>query len=214
MVKTYILNTDALDNRELFEKKLDTVDKERRKKILRLPKNTPQKQSLGAGLLIKTFVGDITSYGIGGKPQALETQFNISHSGRYVVLSVSNEPVGVDIELLQRGRRKIASKFFTLEENIQIDQSYDPDRTFTRLWTLKEAFLKCIGTGIGRNLRKTSINLNGGDIRVEQNINNYPYYFKEYNIEGYQLSVCSEDNEFEEKLIDVTERILGANTLL
>lgn len=213
MVKTYILNTDALDNRELFEKKLDTVDKERRKKILRLPKNTPQKQSLGAGLLIKTFVGDITSYGIGGKPQALETQFNISHSGRYVVLSVSNEPVGVDIELLQRGRRKIASKFFTLEENIQIDQSYDPDRTFTRLWTLKESFLKCIGTGIGRNLRKTSINLNGGDIRVEQNINNYPYYFKEYNIEGYQLSVCSEDNEFEEKLIDVTERILGANTL-
>lgn len=213
MVKTYILNTDALDNRELFEKKLDTVDKERRKKILRLPKNTPQKQSLGAGLLIKTFVGDITSYGIGGKPQALETQFNISHSGRYVVLSVSNEPVGVDIELLQRGRRKIASKFFTLEENIQIDQSYDPDRTFTRLWTLKEAFLKCIGTGIGRNLRKTSINLNGGDIRVDQNINNNPYYFKEYNIEGYQLSVCSEDNEFEEKLIDVTERILGANTL-
>ncbi|MGN0462429.1 MAG: 4'-phosphopantetheinyl transferase family protein [Ruminococcus sp.] len=213
MVKTYILNTDALDNRELFEKKLDTVDKERRKKILRLPKNTPQKQSLGAGLLIKTFVGDITSYGIGGKPQALETQFNISHSGRYVVLSVSNEPVGVDIELLQRGRRKIASKFFTLEENIQIDQSYDPDRTFTRLWTLKEAFLKCIGTGIGRNLRKTSINLNGGDIRVEQNINNNPYYFKEYNIEGYQLSVCSEDHEFEEKLIDVTERILGANTL-
>ena len=213
MVKTYILNTDALDNRELFEKKLDTVDKERRKKILRLPKNTPQKQSLGAGLLIKTFVGDITSYGIGGKPQALETQFNISHSGRYVVLSVSNEPVGVDIELLQRGRRKIASKFFTLEGNIQIDQSYDPDRTFTRLWTLKEAFLKCIGTSIGRNLRKTSINLNGGDIRVEQNINNYPYYFKEYNIEGYQLSVCSEDNEFEEKLIDVTERILGANTL-
>lgn len=213
MVKTYILNTDALDNRELFEKKLDTVDKERRKKILRLPKNTPQKQSLGAGLLIKTFVGDITSYGLGGKPQALETQFNISHSGRYVVLSVSNEPVGVDIELLQRGRRKIASKFFTLEENIQIDQSYDPDRTFTRLWTLKEAFLKCIGTGIGRNLRKTSINLNGGDIRVEQNINNNPYYFKEYNVEGYQLSVCSEDHEFEEKLTDVTERILGANTL-
>lgn len=213
MVKTYILNTDALDNRELFEKKLETVDKERRKKILRLPKNTPQKQSLGAGLLIKTFIGEITSYGIGGKPQALETQFNISHSGRYVVLSVSNEPVGVDIELLQRGRRKIASKFFTLEENIQIDQSYDPDRTFTRLWTLKEAFLKCIGTGIGRNLRKTSINLNGGDIRVEQNINNNPYYFKEYNVEGYQLSVCSEDNEFEEKLTDVTKRILGANTL-
>ncbi|MDD6644558.1 MAG: 4'-phosphopantetheinyl transferase superfamily protein [Oscillospiraceae bacterium] len=213
MIKTYILNTDALDNRELFEKKLETVDKERRKKILRLPKNTPQKQSLGAGLLIKTFIGEITSYGIGGKPQALETQFNISHSGRYVVLSVSNEPVGVDIELLQRGRRKIASKFFTLEENIQIDQSYDPDRTFTRLWTLKEAFLKCIGTGIGRNLRKTSINLNGGDIRVEQNINNNPYYFKEYNVEGYQLSVCSEDNEFEEKLTDVTKRILGANTL-
>ncbi|MGN0459628.1 MAG: 4'-phosphopantetheinyl transferase family protein [Ruminococcus sp.] len=212
MVKTYILNTDALDNRELFQEKLESVDKERRKKVLRLPKNTPQKLSLGAGLLIKTFVGDITSYGIGGKPQALETHFNVSHSGKYVVLSISDEPVGVDIELMQRGRKKIASRFFTLEENIQIDQSYDPDRTFTRLWTLKEAFLKCIGTGIGRNLRRTDIDLNGGDIRVKQNINNNPYYFKEYNVEGYQLSVCSEDHEFEERLIDVTDRILGTDT--
>ncbi len=207
MVETYILNTDPLDDKELFNEKLKLVDDTRRKKVLRLSSES-QKTSLGAGLLIKAFVGDITSYNEYGKPLSVETYFNVSHSGKYVVLTTANEPVGVDIQIMQRGRNKIASRFFSVDECIQIDQSHDPDKTFTQIWSLKEAFLKCIGTGIGQHFRDFSILLNGGNIKVEQDITDNIYYFKEYNITGYQLAVCCENNYFAENIKDVTQRIL------
>ena len=87
MVETFILNTDPLDSRELFEQLLEQVDDTRKEKILKLRTFTKQKQSLGAGLLIKKYVGDIHSLNKNGKPKNNNTEFNISHSGKYVVLT-------------------------------------------------------------------------------------------------------------------------------
>lgn len=67
--------------------------------------------------------------------------------------------MGVDIELMQRGNKHIAPRFFTLDECVQIDRSYDPDKTFTQIWTLKEAFLKCIGSGVGKDLKRFTIHI-------------------------------------------------------
>lgn len=160
MVETFILNTDPLDSRELFEQLLEQVDDTRKEKILKLRTFTKQKQSLGAGLLIKKYVGDIHSLNKNGKPKNNNTEFNISHSGKYVVLTKGGtEPVGVDIELMQRGNKHIAPRFFTLDECVQIDRSYDPDKTFTQIWTLKEAFLKCIGSGVGKDLKRFTIHI-------------------------------------------------------
>lgn len=206
MIETFILNTDPLDDKELFDKLLTQVDQTRKDKILKLSTYTKQKQSLGAGLLIKKYVGEITSLNKNGKPQNNNIEFNISHSGKYVVLTTGTEPVGVDIELMQRGNKHIAPRFFTLDECVQIDQSYDPDKTFTEIWTLKEAFLKCIGSGIGKDLKKFTIYLDDKNIKIKNNINRNIYYFKEYSVSGYQLSVCSEDNRFAEELVDVTEK--------
>lgn len=160
MVETFILNTDPLDSKELFEQLLEQVDDTRKEKILKLRTFTKQKQSLGAGLLIKKYVGDIHSLNKNGKPKNNDTEFNISHSGKYVVLTKGGtEPVGVDIELMQRGNKHIAPRFFTLDECVQIDRSYDPDKTFTQIWTLKEAFLKCIGSGVGKDLKRFTIHI-------------------------------------------------------
>lgn len=211
MIETYILNTDPLDDDKLFKEKLATVDEKRREKILRLPKGTSQKLSLGAGLLIKNYVGKIESVGKFGKPKGLEREFNISHSGKYVVLTTAHVPVGVDIQILKPGVKKLASRYFTLEECIQIDRSYSPDKTFTQIWAVKEAFLKCLGTGIGKNLKKVSVNLGGKNINVNQKINEDIYFFKEYPVSGYCLAVCCEDNNFEEELIDVTKDIFDIN---
>lgn len=208
MVETFILNTDPLDNKELFEQLLEQVDDTRKEKILKLRTFTKQKQSLGAGLLIKKYVGDVHSLNKNGKPKNNDTEFNISHSGKYVVLTKGGtEPVGVDIELMQRGNKHIAPRFFTLDECVQIDRSYDPDKTFTQIWTLKEAFLKCIGSGVGKDLKRFTIHIDDEKIRIDNRINRNIYYFKEYDISGYKLSVCSEDNRFAETLEDVTDEI-------
>ena len=209
MVETFILNTDPLDSRELFEQLLEQVDDTRKEKILKLRTFSKQKQSLGAGLLIKKYVGDIHSLNKNGKPKNNDTEFNISHSGKYVVLTKGGtEPVGVDIELMQRGNKHIAPRFFTLDECVQIDRSYDPDKTFTQIWTLKEAFLKCIGSGVGKDLKRFTIHIDDDEnIRIDNRINRNFYYFKEYDVSGYKLSVCSEDNRFAETLEDVTDEI-------
>ena len=208
MVETFILNTDPLDSRELFEQLLEQVDDTRKEKILKLRTFTKQKQSLGAGLLIKKYVGDIHSLNKNGKPKNNDTEFNISHSGKYVVLTKGGtEPVGVDIELMQRGNKHIAPRFFTLDECVQIDRSYDPDKTFTQIWTLKEAFLKCIGSGVGKGLKRFTIHIDDEKIRIDNRINRNFYYFKEYDVSGYKLSVCSEDNRFSETLEDDTDEI-------
>lgn len=115
--------------------------------------------------------------------------------------------MGVDIELMQRGNKHIAPRFFTLDECVQIDRSYDPDKTFTQIWTLKEAFLKCIGSGVGKDLKRFTIHIDDEKIRIDNRINRNFYYFKEYDVSGYKLSVCSEDNRFSETLEDVTDEI-------
>lgn len=71
--------------------------------------------------------------------------FNISHSGEYVVIAVTeNGKIGVDIELIdQEIDLSLGTVVFTQSEYNYIDTYLD----FFILWTKKEAYLKCIGTG-------------------------------------------------------------------
>ena len=81
-----------------------------------------------------------------GKPcfKNSDLHFNISHSHDAVVCSVSEKPIGVDIEIITEIRPKILDKYFTLSEKQQISTPVD----FYKLWTLKEAYGKLRGIGV------------------------------------------------------------------
>ena len=74
---------------------------------------------------------------------------------------------------------------FSLEEKEYLKQfSGDTyNREFYRLWTKKESFLKMKGIGICVPLHTLEIK---------------DCYLKEYEIPGYQITVCAEENEFAE----------------
>ncbi|PKL48612.1 MAG: hypothetical protein CVV42_09065 [Candidatus Riflebacteria bacterium HGW-Riflebacteria-2] len=78
--------------------------------------------------------------------------FNISHSGNIVVIVVTDRPVGIDVEQLERrvDSAAVLRRFFSpLEQQSHADcLSSDPKRTFFRGWTRKEAVLKATGEGI------------------------------------------------------------------
>ena len=84
-----------------------------------------------------------------GKPYLRDgsLHFNLSHSGDFALIAVSPQtPVGVDIER-HRERiswERIAQRFFTPREVSAMQSSAD----FYRLWVMKEAVLKAIGTGL------------------------------------------------------------------
>jgi 4'-phosphopantetheinyl transferase len=101
--------------------------------------------------------------GARGKPElagpgdAAGLTFNLAHSGTYVYLALARgRRLGVDVEF---GRPEIEcvelGRRFFCEAEIALLESGPPDETrrlFFKFWTLKEAYLKAEGSGLGISL--------------------------------------------------------------
>ena len=118
-----------------------------------------------------------------GKPFLVDhpdIYFNISHCKAGIVVAVSDQPVGIDIE----SYRKVSDSLirYTMNEVEQhiIQTSDDPIRTFTEYWTKKEAVFKLRGTGITRDLH----GLLNGDEQVETWVNPEKQYV--YSLASYR----------------------------
>ena len=88
--------------------------------------------------------------------------FNLSHSNDFVMLAISDTPVGCDIERLHKAI--LSHHVFhprELARLVSLPEGDARNREFLRLWTAKEAFLKAIGTGIDENA--ASYDLSDGD---------------------------------------------------
>ena len=103
--------------------------------------------------------------------------FSLSHCKEGVCCAISDRPVGIDIE---SANRKISDSVirYSMNEGEQalIRESDNPQRTFLRLWTQKEAVLKRLGTGIRDDMR---------DI-----LSDYTYTIETRENERYILSVA------------------------
>jgi 4'-phosphopantetheinyl transferase len=116
-------------------------------------------------MILARYVGDdphalVFSYGSRGKPflaHLLEPplRFNLSHSGELALVAVtSGRHIGVDIEELRSSAdvRELAERFFSPQENAALCALPDTVRleAFFCCWTLKEAYVKATGDGLGR----------------------------------------------------------------
>ena len=75
-------------------------------------------------------------------------EFNLSHSGRYAACTISDRPLGLDVQILSQCQENLLRRCFTQEEQDAVLASEDPHGSFTRLWCRKESFLKCTGHGL------------------------------------------------------------------
>ena len=93
----------------------------------------------------------VFSYTKNRKPYLLEHEFNISHSGNFVVIAISPLPVGIDIEFIKEDfeYHSILNDCFTPLELSQINTVVD----FYTFWTRKEAILKATAEGLIDNLQ-------------------------------------------------------------
>lgn len=143
---------------------------------------------------VKQIEFDLTQYGqpFLKKPQYTSINFNISHSGNYVAIIISdNSNVGIDIEDKSDVDFDLMNLFCTKEEMYYITSSQqvkEKTERFYELWTLKEAILKSDGTGINKHF--PSLILNNKIIRKKK-WNNKTYYISSLKIENIVLSLCS-----------------------
>ena len=99
------------------------------------------------------------AFGEHGKPYITNYEgiyFNISHCHEAVAIGVSNREIGIDIEGRRHFSDPLIERAFSEEEKAIIKDSDDPQKDFARIWTRKEAWFKCTGTGILMDHLKTT----------------------------------------------------------
>lgn len=109
-----------------------------------------------------------------GKPYLRNSNiyFNISHSKDLVAIIIDNKECGIDIEYIDYDRKidKLLLKVLSPEEQKECNKSIDKYEYFYRIWTIKEAYSKYIGTGIGFSQLVNT--------QKHTNINSYIYEYK------------------------------------
>lgn len=82
-------------------------------------------------------------------PDNPDLHISLSHCRTAVaVAACSNKKVGIDIESRRKVSSSLMERVCTPAELESVHRSDDPVMEFLRLWTCKEAVLKCRGTGI------------------------------------------------------------------
>ncbi len=106
-------------------------------------------------------------YGDRGKPaladsDPLTLQFNLSHSDRYALIALGEQPLGVDLEQVQPfpSASSLAQRFFSAKEFEVLQTLDDPTRSlaFLRHWVCKEAYVKATGEGLVTQLQRVVVN--------------------------------------------------------
>ncbi len=195
-MKVYSCNINDISEAE-FREFFDAMSKERQESTLRLQNKQKQKTKIAADRLCRLAISDFC--GIEkeqiefaltkrGKPFAVNCKacFNISHSGDFVVCAVSDREIGIDIEKIRPINPKVAERFACPDE---LDYIKSEENGFFEIWTLKEAYFKCIGTGLGADIKNVSFKIGKNGVVCSEN--GFECSFISI-ADGYVCSVCEQ----------------------
>lgn len=226
MVQIYRAKVDVEFPDKMVEYLLDRVTGASKEKFKRFHFKIDALRSLYGEIMVRYFIRQ--NYSISndslqfrknasGKPyiENISLEYNISHSGEWVVCAFSQKKVGIDIEQMNQVEFAVAKRFFCRPEyeGLLAQKEEDQVSYFYTLWSLKESYIKWLGHGyiafdsfcfeIGRQ----GLNLIEGAYGVKPN-------FKEYPMIDYKLVVCSEEEHFTEEIMEIDMRTLVRKNLL
>ena len=147
-----------------LDEALRDISEQRREQALKFKHEQGQRLCVLAYQLLKKGLqqeygiteNPIFEYNEHGKPSIVghpEICFNLSHCKEAVVCVISDQPVGVDVESIREYKESLVRYTMNNEEIREIEPSENPAATFIRLWTMKEATMKLIGTGISNDMK-------------------------------------------------------------
>lgn len=168
------------------------------------------RQSMGARLLLCKVLSQQypeiplppkTTENPNGKPYLAHggLYFNLSHSGDYAALVLSDEEVGVDIEKLEPPKIAVAKRFFSKPE---YDWLAKHPMNFYELWVLKESYVKALGTGLTTPFSSFSIVV-GDEISLAGDAGGAFGFYLFNQPENYRLAVCKRGNREECPLTEI-----------
>lgn len=157
---------------DIFELSRSLMQPHRLAHVNRFKNINQQKSTLAGEWLVRSMLSEITGKSLSffkidvtdkGKPYISNfpnLYFNISHSGDFVTAAVSYVSVGVDIEVIRPHNLNLVKRVCTdyeaayvfghipSKEELTLPPSPECVVRFLEIWTVKEAYFKCTGTGI------------------------------------------------------------------
>jgi len=210
MLDIFTVETRNSLEKDRFDKLLRYISSEKKARLSRFYRFEDAQRSLLGDLLARyticrrlgiknsDLVFGLSDY---GKPILLVPSginFNIAHSGNWVVCAVNDNPVGIDVEVMKPIDLQIAKSYFSQEEyDTLINQPPEMRmKYFYSLWTLKESYIKAEGKGF-------SIPLGSFTIQADMNIISRSTGSKDYNFLLHNLdstticATCSVDKHLQ-----------------
>ena len=182
----------------LGQKGGECLSQYRKEKLARITAPKAYALSLGAELLLMAALKELNgpmpplevTCGEGGKPALQDgPEFSLSHSGERVLCALSDEAVGADLQQLRPCNPALARRFFTGAEVAWLEEQRERDQAFSLLWSLKESYVKFLGSGIaGGHLDSFTVRvLPDGRARIDGS--NVKLWYAVCG--GYVMAVCS-----------------------
>lgn len=125
----------------------------------------------GRALLVELYPGELPEIGVGewGKPYFTDSfwHFSISHTQRHAFCALSEKPIGIDAEELDRKiSLRLADKVLSPSEKAQFDAAEDKRLALLTFWVLKEASAKLTGRGLHGYPIHTDFSLDDPRVRI------------------------------------------------
>ena len=184
-VKLYVADTDL--GKKHFRFLLENVSAGQKEKALRYANEIDQVRSLLSSYLKNQLYREELLKNENGKPYFLNgPYFNISHSGKYVLMAVSTAEIGVDIEEVKNKDMSSLVRIFNEAEAKMIKEHSD----FYYLWCAKESLIKCMGLSVGKVREIPGLPLNG-----LKTFKGKDYQCKSFIYDKHIVSITREGNE-------------------
>ncbi|HKR62737.1 MAG TPA: 4'-phosphopantetheinyl transferase superfamily protein [Thermoanaerobaculia bacterium] len=178
-IHVWVARTDA-DVRELAR----ILSDDERDRAARFRFEDDQRRSIVARATLRTLLARYLdrdphqlhfTLGPQGKPALAtsEIEFNVSHSGEYVLLAFAREsPVGVDVETEKRTSDMLAisERYFSPAEAEEVRNASNIAAAFYKTWTAKESVIKAAGGGLSIDLTSFRVTPSSTFTRVESDL--------------------------------------------
>lgn len=147
------------------------LDKKRLSRVLRCKGEASKEKIIKAGVGLYNV---LEQYGVSPKDIGYDNNdkpyitgrddlyFNLSHSGDYLLIAVSGQPLGVDIQKTVLARENVVKRILSFEETAEYSQTVSDN--FKLVWAIKEAYSKLSGTGISIDFKEVSFAIDNLDV--------------------------------------------------
>ena len=148
-----------------------------------------------------------------GKPfiEGEKFKFNVSYAGKFVAIAYSEREIGIDVDriFMDSGRELVAKYYYTETEYDEIFKDGIEENNalqFAQIWTMKESYLKYLGTEKNRPLASFSADRTKGIVTDRDGtIIKGVRLRSAFPDDDHCISVCFEDTDVEFYEITVDE---------